>query len=1181
VTAATTPFDPIGELRSGRWALQASAGTGKTFTLAALATRFIAERAVPSSELLIVTFTRAATSELRARVRDQITEAAAVLGGDVPPPEGDVLMHHLMATDRHGRLERLRRAVTEFDAATITTIHGFATQVRGMLGVSSIVDAEARLVGDVEELVEQACADVLATAAVETDRSDELPSLRTLVTATRAVADRPDLALEPHDADQGAPASLILLRRLVLASVSAMVERRRAGGTLSFDDVLVQLRDALHGDRAGAVIDSLRSRFSVALIDEFQDTDSVQWEIFSSLFGDPESAGTLVLVGDPKQAIYRFRGADIQTYLRAVGEGSGTELQTLDTNWRSDGAVLTSLHALFEGATFGAEDIRYVPVQVAPGHRDRRLRTAAGDPLPALCLRLAIGADIARNRPDQVRAASAASAVDRDLVSYVRGMLDSAVVPTDHPGDAPNELRPCDIAVLVGSATQGEAIRSALQREGVPAVVAGGGSVLDAPAAHQMRLLLGGILRPDDARAVRAFALSWFVGWTANQVAEATDEALAPLQEQLASWATLLASRPVADALARIWRETEVVARTLRSNDGDRNVTDLDHLAELLRGAAPGGRSGVSGLVDALEARPEEEADTDTDGSIAARRIESEADAVQIMTIWKAKGLEFPVVCVPTLWRSPQSRDPLITTDPATGRRALDLGKGILWPDKATASARKAEAEAEVAGEQLRVLYVALTRARHQTVVWWGNTMGSPKTALAHVLFARTDGVIDADLFGRPTVDIPPDSEIAGVLDSLKSRSGGTMDVSVIDGASPGSARWVDRSSSGDREPLGLASFGNTLDRSVHRWSFSSITQRSAVAGFDPYDPSLSDRGAGDEGDSAGGYPEPGPAGVTTAGDDIDLDSHSDSDSDGAAGRANGSAGPAPGPLAPLPAGTSFGTLVHALLEVVDFGATDLDDQLSSALDRLLVRIPVDLTPVPAPEWEGVSGRTLLIDGLRAAVETPLGRAFGGMRLADLRPEDRVNELTFDLRLGERGHHPTGRHIGAMVVDHLERHDPLRTWAEQLADGSIDVELAGYLTGSIDLVARVGAADGSRSFVVADYKTNLLTPRGRPPAADDYAPSRLASAMAEHHYPLQALLYAVALHRYLRWRLRAYRPSEHLGGAAYLFVRGMTGPDVAMTGGQPHGVYDWPIPWALVSDLSDLLDGRVGVATVR
>jgi exodeoxyribonuclease V beta subunit len=700
--------------------------------------------------------------------------------------------------------------------------------------------------------------------------------------------------------------------------------------------------------------------------------------------------------------------------------------------------------------------------------------------------------------------------------------------------------------------------------------VAGGGSVLDAPAADQMRLLLRGIERPNDARAVRAFALSWFIGWSANQVAEASDDALAPLQEQLASWATLLADHPVADVLARIWTETEVVARTLRSVDGDRNVTDLDHLAELLRGVAPHGYAGVPALAAALEAPPEEEADADTDGSIAARRIESEADAIQIMTIWKAKGLEFPVVCVPTLWRQPQSRSPVITTDPATGRRTLDLDNHIPWPDKAMAAARKAEADAEVAGEQLRVLYVALTRAKHQTVVWWGNATGSPKTALAHILFARTDGVIDADLYGRSTVDVPDDSEIVGVLDALKARSEGTIDVQAIDGVRQRSRRWVDPSSNRAQDQLGLTTFGVTLDRSVHRWSFSSITQRSARSGFDPYDPSQSDRGAGDEGEAGGGAPEPGRGDLADVGADIDVGVETD--------RVSGRARSTTGPLGPLPAGTSFGTLVHAL---VDFADPDVGQQLSVALDRLEVRVPVDLTPVPTPEWEGASGRTLLIDGLRAALETPLGRPFGGMRLADLRPEHRVNELSFDLRLGERGHHPTGRDIGALVVDHLGTGDPLRTWAQQLADGSIDVELAGYLTGSIDLVARVEAADGSRSFVVADYKSNLLTPRGRAPGPDDYAPSRLAGAMVDHHYPLQALLYTVALHRYLRWRARDYRPSEDLGGAAYLFVRGMTGADVATTDGQPHGVFDWPIPWSLVSELSDLLDGRVGPLGAR
>ncbi len=145
-------------------------------------------------------------------------------------------------------------------------------------------------------------------------------------------------------------------------------------------------------------------------------------------------------------------------------------------------------------------------------------------------------------------------------------------------------------------------------------------------------------------------------------------------------------------------------------------------------------------------------------------------------------------------------------------------------------------------------------------------------------------------------------------------------------------------------------------------------------------------------------------------------------------------------------------------------------------------------------------------------------------------------------------------------------------WAVGLTEGSIQATLAGHLTGSIDLVLRVpNGAQGPR-YVVADYKTNALHPRGVPVGPDDYAADRLAAAMVAHDYPLQALLYSVALHRYLRWRMPGYRPEYQLGGIAYLFLRGMM-PAVPTVGG-PAGVFEWAVPPALVISLSDLLDGR-------
>jgi len=212
-----------------------------------------------------------------------------------------------------------------------------------------------------------------------------------------------------------------------------------------------------------------------------------------------------------------------------------------------------------------------------------------------------------------------------------------------------------------------------------------------------------------------------------------------------------------------------------------------------------------------------------------------------------------------------------------------------------------------------------------------------------------------------------------------------------------------------------------------------------------------------------------------------------------------------------------------------------------------------------------------LVDGLRLAIQSPLGPVCGGVRLADIGPADRLAEVSFDLRLADGGAPCSVRAIGGVVQEHLGTDDPLAGWAAELAAGRIDATVAGHLTGSIDLVMRVpGGPDGPR-FVVADYKTNALHQRGVPAGAADYGVDRLVAAMEEHDYPLQALLYSVALHRYLRWRLPGYRPHAHLGGIAYLFLRGMGGPGEA--GGNPPGVFGWAVPPALVVSLSELLHG--------
>ena len=314
-----TPFAVDDELPGRCLAIEASAGTGKTYALADLATRYLAESDISASELLIVTFTRAATNELRARVRERLIEVADRLEPGHPEVGDDKVARHLASGDVARHRARLRTAIADFDAATITTIHGFAAQVRNALGIAGGVDPDARLIEEADDLRRQTCVDVLATAAMGECPPGDLPSLHALIDATAQAAGRPDLLLEPRSEEQGASPDQVILRNLVVESVERMGERRRMSGALSFDSVLTDLCDALTGPHSMAAVHSLRSRFKVALIDEFQDTDPVQWRIFERLFGEESGDSSLVLVGDPKQAIYGFRGGDIETYIACRG----------------------------------------------------------------------------------------------------------------------------------------------------------------------------------------------------------------------------------------------------------------------------------------------------------------------------------------------------------------------------------------------------------------------------------------------------------------------------------------------------------------------------------------------------------------------------------------------------------------------------------------------------------------------------------------------------------------------------------------------------------------------------------------------------------------------------------------------------------------------------------------------
>jgi exodeoxyribonuclease V beta subunit len=271
----------------------------------------------------------------------------------------------------------------------------------------------------------------------------------------------------------------------------------------------------------------------------------------------------------------------------------------------------------------------------------------------------------------------------------------------------------------------------------------------------------------------------------------------------------------------------------------------------------------------------------------------------------------------------------------------------------------------------------------------------------------------------------------------------------------------------------------------------------------------------------------------------------------------------APVPLATVAGGARVGTLLHGVLEHTDFAAADLRAELRAAL-----------AGEPAFEPIGVGPADDVVEGLARAIETPLGPVGGGRRLRDIGRLDRLDELTFELPLagGDVPHADVGiRDVADLLERHLQPTDPLAAYPSRLRDPLLDQRLRGYLTGSIDAVLRVTDGDAAR-YVVVDYKSNWLAAEGEDLTPWHYRPHALVAAMEHAHYPLQALLYVVALHRFLRWRVAGYDPDEHLAGVLYLFLRGMVGSGTPEIDGQRCGVFSWRPPGALVVALSDLLD---------
>ena len=1230
------PLDPLALPLRGTQLIEASAGTGKTYTITTIVLRLLLEAELSVDQIVVVTFTRAATSELRDRIRSRIAAAAAVfegaLAGAAPDAVHDPVLDSLVRTQPADHaLRRLRRALRDLDRAAIFTIHGFAQRMLQQHAFESGARFDVELVGEQRLLVTEVAHDFwakeIATLSEECWRVLRVcnVNLRSVTALAHVAAAWPDLPLDPDlsavgpaeleesleelgaawervvdEYRRGAAAAFAALARPgfhksyysaeklaayrrtleALASmrpqlfkelpaafkylaagsikvnsgyvapehplfdaIAALNEvsdrcRREAArfadalrcrlvtfarervaleharsGSQSFDDLLHGMRDALRQPSRGvALARQVRERYPVALIDEFQDTDPVQYEIFRTIYGGQRKGErrALLLIGDPKQAIYAFRGADIDAYLAAARDAADS-VWTLTTNYRSDPGFVGALNCVFGrlAQPFLHDGINYTAVRAAPGRGDGLRRP--GVPLAPLEIAYLTREEAGRSGN---RSWEGTEEWQRLAAEEIARLLASRVTLEGVSG--PERLEPRHVAVLTRTNRQAQEIQEHLRQLGIPSVLQGDRTVFEAPEAGELALLLRAIADPSSGSAVRTGLATRFLGLDAAAIARLAED-----EEQWEQWSLrfrewngVWSERGLMQCLGCVLRELDVVPRTLRELDGERRMTNLRHLAELLHQAESEGHLGIPGLLQWFDEARMDPTRHGMAPEAQQLRLESDADAVVLTTMHKSKGLEYPVVILPFLGAKSapyaSEQENLRYHNPERGGRLeLDVRSRELKLARLEIATREHQAEA------MRLAYVALTRARHHCLVLWGGVSAS-FSSLAYLLHQPA-----ADLGGLAVDTAARLKELDDVaryaeLEVLATQSNGTIRVRP---ARLGEAPPYRREEPEDTPRLEARRLTRRVPTGLRTSSFSAMTRvqdsrASSARARDGRDV--------DEGTSFDVSLSPGGAVL----DDVTGAS-------------------APVTLVEFPRGPKPGELLHAILEKIARqeirGAQgQVITPWSQLVEGELRRHGFEATHLP-----------VVLQAIEEVLATPFMDA-PGETLHAVMAGACVPEMEFTVPVGPgavpegKGRAESAERVGD-AEGALTAHRLAEAFAQETAapwGQSYLTRLArlgfgawsGFLRGFVDLVFE---RDG-RYFVV-DYKSNHLGP-----TRDHYEVASLNPVMEEHHYHLQYVLYSVALDRYLRRRVVDYSIERHFGGVYYLFLRGMhpaTGAD--------------------------------------
>ncbi|KAF3977848.1 MAG: exodeoxyribonuclease V subunit beta [Methylococcales symbiont of Iophon sp. n. MRB-2018] len=1138
-------FDPIKtELLPGINLIEASAGTGKTYAIAMLVLRFVVEKNLSIKQILVVTFTQAATEELKDRIRTRLLEARRAFNSEQATVDDNLTKWlNSLQLDPQLIIQRINHALFDIDQASIFTLHGFCQRMLAEYALESGQLFDSELTGDVSS-IKQALADdfwrkqiytrttweaALLTSDYQTpdkflasvnfittelkvlpeyeDFNQKLTKLKQLLKDNRMAMvntlqliqqslsegkfkkqfsdtfDESSQSLidwmdknnnlladfsifsetglinaldgkkfkksqkNPQTSEQQKKVYIqsleinntvfetvdyaitklkLAFRRALLETLGEKLDKKlEQHNILSFDHLISRLDAALRNEGGSALCNEIRQCYQVALIDEFQDTDKNQWFIISKLFHSANHY--LYLIGDPKQAIYKFRGADINSYF--VAQQQAEHNFTLSYNWRSQPTLVNAINALFKKPkAFYSEHLKFYSTESALTDEQGTL-TLNGKKIPPLVLW-----QLEKCDKNYWSAGKASIKIKQGVVNEILNLLSADFVIQEQSA---KKIQAKDIAILVETHVQAQQFQQALNESGITAVINSKQSIFSSAEATDLYILLQAIAHPThDTLVKQALALPWF-NLNGQQLFQLInneveyDAWLSRFQNYFLNWQ----KNGLMTMMRHLMTQEKVQENVFKADQAERTITNLQHLIELLQQAIIDEHLGVNKTLDWLVRNITTAESSKTTADEQQLRLESDGDAVKIITMHSAKGLEFAIVFCPFLWHrgTRLKKEKQLIKCYKNQQMIADLGTEQFELHRLLAL------EEELA-ENIRVFYVAVTRAKYRCYINWANVRSKEKandSAMAYLLDCG-----EGDFLAQQTQ-----------LNSYSLEQADAFEYRLLTTEQSLPANYQTATTS---TPL----VGRQRQRSLYTsWQMSSYTSLSVLSAYDAID-----------------IPEI----ATDKARELLLDKVLEPVSND------------------LPRGAHTGNVIHDLLENIAFNAladnTDISVQRESSCLRYGLKIDV-------PEK--------LDQLLNHTVSTLLTTDDSSFKLTQLSEQQCLKEMPFYL--------PVKSFNTSQINATLKDCPSFQALSEKT--------ISGYLTGFIDLICQ-----HQGKYYVLDYKSNHLP---------NYEQDTMIKSMREHNYGLQYWIYSLVLHQYLQNRLSGYRYEQHFGGIKYLFVRGM------------------------------------------